>query len=205
MRSFPPVDHGRLSYAVEAQADKLWAPRCTFGGALAKEVAMANAPTIEISPAMLADIGLFGGLDQASLELLARELKPLRVEVGDNVVAEGETAREMYVVINGELEVVKKGPRGGEARVALFGPGDWFGEMSILDVGPRSATVRSVAPTLLLPITNEDVERLLYRRDPKAYSLLVMNIARELSRRLRVADGIIAQFVSTVSDTYRSA
>ncbi|MEM6958432.1 MAG: cyclic nucleotide-binding domain-containing protein [Myxococcota bacterium] len=166
---------------------------------------MANAPTIEISPAMLADIGLFGGLDQASLELLARELKPLRVEVGDNVVAEGETAREMYVVINGELEVVKKGPRGGEARVALFGPGDWFGEMSILDVGPRSATVRSVAPTLLLPITNEDVERLLYRRDPKAYSLLVMNIARELSRRLRVADGIIAQFVSTVSDTYRSA
>ncbi len=157
---------------------------------------------MRISPAMLGDIGLFGGLDDATLEVLATELAPFKVEVGQVVVEEGETAREMFVVISGELEVVKKGPRGGEARVALFGPGDWFGEMSILDVGPRSATVRSVAPTLLLKITNEDVERLLYRRDPKAYSLLIMNIARELSRRLRVADGIIAQFVSTVSDTY---
>ena len=157
---------------------------------------------MKVTAAMLGDIGLFGGLDDESLEVLATELVPEKVDIGSDVVQEGHTAREMYVVITGELEVVKRGPRGGEARVALFGPGDWFGEMSILDVGPRSATVRAVAPSVLLKVTNEDVERLLYRRDPKAYSLFVMNIARELSRRLRVADGIIAQFVSTVSDMY---
>ncbi len=113
-------------------------------------------------------------------------------------------SREMFVVVGGELEVVKEGPRGGDVRVALFGPGDWFGEMSILDVQPRSATVRAVAPTMLVRVTNEHVEHLLYRRDLKAYSLLMMNIARELSRKLRVADGILAQFVSTVNDTYVS-
>ncbi|MFT5354547.1 MAG: CRP/FNR family cyclic AMP-dependent transcriptional regulator [Polyangiales bacterium] len=164
-----------------------------------------EAPGMKISPSMLADIGLFGGLDDETLAILAEELPHVRVEVGAPVVSEGDTAQEMFVVINGELEVVKRGPRGGEARVALFGPGDWFGEMSILDVAPRSATVRSVAPTLLLRITNEDLDRLLYRRAPKAYYLVIMNIARELSRRLRVADGIIAQFVSTVSDTYPGA
>ncbi len=151
---------------------------------------------------MLRDIGLFGGLDEETLALLARELPTATVPIGATVVEEGDTSAEMFVVIGGELEVVKRGPKGGEFRVALFGPGDWFGEMSILDVQPRSATVRAVAPTMLVRITAEHVEKLLYRRDLKAYSLLLMNIARELSRRLRVADGILGQFVTTVSDTY---
>lgn len=159
-------------------------------------------PRPRINAEILRDIGLFGGLDDESLTILARELPTLHVEVGETVVEEGDLAREMFVVVGGELEVVKRGPRGGEFRVALFGPGDWFGEMSILDVMPRSATVRAVAPTMLVRVTNEHVEKLLYRRDLKAYSLLIMNIARELSRRLRVADGILGQFVSTVSDTY---
>ncbi|MEO0325693.1 MAG: hypothetical protein AAF447_22240, partial [Myxococcota bacterium] len=69
-------------------------------------------------------------------------------------------------------------------------------ESFIARVGPRNQ--------MLVKITTEDVETLLYRRDVKAYALFVMNIARELSRRLRVADGILAQFVSTVADTYGS-
>lgn len=53
-------------------------------------------------------------------------------------------------------------------------------------------------------LSAESVDRLLYRRDLKAYSLFVMNIARELSRRLRVADGILAQFVGTMAEEYVS-
>jgi CRP/FNR family cyclic AMP-dependent transcriptional regulator len=59
-----------------------------------------------------------------------------------------------------------------------------------------------LSPCLLLRIQAESVERLLYRRDMKAYALFVMNIARELSRRLRVADGIVAQLVASVDDEY---
>lgn len=155
-----------------------------------------------ITADMLRDIGLFGGLDDETLALLARELPTATIDVGKAVVEEGDTSREMFIVISGELEVVKKGPKGGEFRVALFGPGDWFGEMSILDVQPRSATVRAVAPTMVVQVTSEDVEQLLYRRDLKSYSLLIMNIARELSRRLRVADGILAQFVTAVNEQH---
>jgi CRP-like cAMP-binding protein len=108
----------------------------------------------------------------------------------------------MFVVVAGELEVVKKGESGGDVRVAVLGPGDWFGEMSIIDVQPRSASVRAVAPTLALSVTAEHVENLLYRRDVKDYALFIMNIARELSRRLRVADGILAQFYAALSHQY---
>lgn len=155
-----------------------------------------------IAPSMLREIGLFGGLDEATLEILARSLPVEQIAVAQRVVAEGDAAREMFVVVSGELEVLKRTPSGSEVRVAMLGPGDWFGEMAIVDVQPRSATVRSLAPSLLLRISAEHVDRLLYRRDLKAYSLLIMNIARELSRRLRVADGILAQFVGQVTDQY---
>lgn len=162
----------------------------------------ADRPMPKVTAPMLRDVGLFGGLDDESLSILARELPTIHVEPGSVVVHEGDQAREMFVVIGGELEVIKEARADGDVRVALFGPGDWFGEMAILDVQPRSATVRSVAPTMLLRITAEDVDKLLYRRDLKAYSLFVMNIARELSRRLRVADGILAQFVTSVTNEY---
>lgn len=165
----------------------------------------SERPRARITAHILKDIGLFGGLDDETLAILARELPTEHVEVGQVVVAEGDTSREMFVIIAGELEVVKESRSGHEVRVALFGPGDWFGEMSVLDIQPRSATVRAVAPTMLLRMSNEHVDRLLYRRDAKAYALLVMNIARELSRRLRVADGIIAEVMTSMSEAYVTA
>jgi len=154
---------------------------------------------------MLRDVGLFGGLTDETLTVLARELPTQHIETGAVVVREGDTAREMYVVIGGELEVVKETGGGGDVRVALFGPGDWFGEMAIVDPQPRSATVRALAPTMVLQVTAEDVDRLLYRKDVKSYALFIMNIARELSRRLRVADGLVAQFVTSVAINYKTA
>ena len=155
-----------------------------------------------IDLATLREVGLFGGIDDETLSVLCRELPIEWIGVGTRVVAEGDPAREMFVVLDGELEVLKKSRSGTEIRVAMLGPGGWFGEMSILDVQPRSASVRALAPSRVLRMSAESVERLLYRRDLKAYSLFVMNIARELSRRLRVADGILAQFAGVIADEY---
>ena len=156
-----------------------------------------------VTAAILRDIGLFGGLSDESLERLAKELPEVRVEPGKMVVGEGDLSTEMFVVIGGELEVVKRAADGTTVRVALLGPGDWFGEMAIIDVQPRSASVRSLAPSLLLSMSADQVERLLYRVALRDYTLLVMNIARELSRRLRVADGILAQFFVAMHEQYK--
>jgi CRP/FNR family cyclic AMP-dependent transcriptional regulator len=159
-------------------------------------------PLDVVDPQRLREVGLFGGLDDDTLTILATELPQVRVQVAERVVNEGDPAREMFVVLDGELEVLKKSASGGEVRVAMLGPSGWFGEMSILDVQPRSASVRAVAPSRLLRVSAESVDKLLYRRDLKAYSLFVMNVARELSRRLRVADGIIAHFMGSIAETY---
>ena len=165
------------------------------------DISPMSARGVSVTAGDLRNIGLFGALSDDVLTHLASTLSVIAPPPGTLVFREGDEARDMFVVVGGEMEVLKQSKRGIDARVALLGPGDWFGEMSILDVQPRSATVIAVAPTRLLRITSEALDT-LYRRDLKSYSLIVLNIARELSRRLRVADAIIADFVANVLDEY---
>lgn len=174
-------------------------------GAMAANVAK-HAPREARNPpvtvAKLREIGLFGALSDEVLEHLAGRLETVRVAPGEAVFREGDGgARQMYVVLDGEMEVTKRSRRGRETRVAILGPSDCFGEMSIIDMQTRSATVRSLAPARLLRITSEDMDA-LYRHDLKSYALIVLNIARNLSRRLRVTDGILADFTASVLDEY---
>ena len=158
-----------------------------------------------LSATALREIGLFGALSDDVLEHLAHLLKTSRVAPGDTVFREGDGGgREMYVVLDGEMEVSKRSRRGRDMRVAILGPNDWFGEMCVLDMQPRSATVRALAPSRLLRFTSEDIDA-LYRYDLKSYALIVLNIARDLSRRLRVTDGILADFTANVLDEYVAA
>jgi CRP-like cAMP-binding protein len=158
-----------------------------------------------ISNATLREIGLFGALSDEVLDRLAHMLATTRVAPGDAVFREGDSAaREMYVVLDGEMEVSKRSRRGRDMRIALLGPSDCFGEMSMIDMQARSATVRAVAPSRLLKLTSEDMDA-LYRADLKSYTLIVLNIARDLSRRLRVTDGILADFTANVLDEYVAA
>jgi CRP-like cAMP-binding protein len=152
----------------------------------------------------LREIGLFGALADDVLEHLAQTLKVVLPTTGDVLFREGDEPRDMFVVLRGELEVMKASPRGNQARIALLGPGNWFGDMSLLDMQPRSATVRVLAPSRVVRITSADLDA-LYRRDVKSYALIVQNLARELSRRLRVADGLLAGFVTTVMDSYMAS
>lgn len=149
----------------------------------------------------LREIGLFGGLLDDTLAQLSASLRAISVPAGQTVFREGDAGREMYVVLDGELEVQKRSRGGHDARVALLGIHDWFGEMSLLDIQPRSASVRTVSPCHLIVVGSADLDA-LYRRDLKAYSLLVLNIAREMSRRLRVADGILADVIAQLTDSY---
>jgi len=151
--------------------------------------------------ARLCDIGIFGGLGDDTLYGFARGLDVDEVDAGTVVFKEGDSGREMFVILDGEIEVLRRSKRGHETRVAILGPSDWFGEMSILDVLPRSATTRALAPTRLLKVTAHDLDG-LYRSNVKAYSLFVLNVAREMSRRLRVADGLLAELVTNVMDEY---
>ena len=154
-----------------------------------------------VSVERLREVGLFGALSDDVLTRLAHTLKQVRFGPGEVIFQEGDPAHEMFVVLEGEVEVMKKSRKGRLQRVAILGAPDAFGEMSIIDVQPRSATIRALAPSRLLRLSTEDLDQ-LYRHDLKAYALVILNIARDLSRRLRVTDGILADFTANMLDDY---
>jgi CRP/FNR family cyclic AMP-dependent transcriptional regulator len=165
------------------------------------EARETQTPT-SITGSMLKLSRLFDGMDDAVLDRMAAELQVDTASPGQVLIAEGQVASHMYVVIAGELEVLKANKTGRNVRMALLGPGDWVGEMSILDVKPRSATVRVVAPSTLVMVSSLDVTRLLREQNIEQYAVFIRNIGRELSRRLRVADGLIAQSATRLAKQY---
>jgi CRP-like cAMP-binding protein len=106
-----------------------------------------------------------------------------------------------FVVLQGYIVVLNRSKSGLDSRFAVLGPGFWFGVMGFMEGMPGSASVVTVSPARFFNITSADLHR-LYRFDMKSYSLIVLNIAREMSRRLRVADGILADLIANVVDGY---
>jgi CRP/FNR family cyclic AMP-dependent transcriptional regulator len=147
--------------------------------------------------AELRDIGLFGALGDDALQYLASTLAVLSRGPDEIVFSEGDEAREFYVLLRGEVEIYKVLKRSVEARLATLTAGHWFGEMSVLDVTRRSAGVRTLSSCRLLVITARDLDA-LYRRDLKSYTLFELNVARELARRLRLVDELLADFIGNV-------
>jgi CRP-like cAMP-binding protein len=75
--------------------------------------------------------------------------------------------------------------------------------MSLIDIQPRSAAVRSVGPATLVTLAHGDLAT-LHREDAESYTMLVMNIAREISRRLRRVDGLLANLMIDVQDVWKT-
>jgi CRP-like cAMP-binding protein len=135
--------------------------------------------------AFLVATPFFGGLSDASLDLLVSMLVERRFDVGDTVVAEGERGRSMFIVHSGELAVSKLGTSGRVVGIAGLEPGDFFGEMTLIEMQNRSATVVAESPTVLYELTAQNLYA-YYKAD-------MQNINRELCRRLRRADNRIAE------------
>lgn len=146
----------------------------------------------------LGALPLFGGLPPDALQRFAERAETVHVDAGQIVFAEGDHARSLYVLTSGLLDVVKSCPDKAangelpECHLAPIKPGDCFGEMSFIDMQPRSATVRAIESSDLWVWTYASIHE-RYCKDQKCAMLLVMNIARELSRRLRRTDELIAR------------
>lgn len=150
---------------------------------------------------LLREHALFRGLSDATFHLLSEELALETAPPGQVLVTEGEMANDMFVILDGEVEVLTHGKH-GRVCVALLGPGDWVGEMAVIETQPRSASARALSPTQVLRMSARDVWRLLADRDMGQYAILLTNIAKELSRRLRVADRLIANTGATLAQRY---
>jgi CRP-like cAMP-binding protein len=124
---------------------------------------------------LLRSVWLFEGCSQRELDQLATVTAVRDVHIGDVLSREGDARREFMVLISGKADV----SRNGEL-LATLGPGDFAGEMSLLDRKERVATLTAVEPTRLLVMTGANFDMLL--RDQPSFSRKLLTV---VSRRLR--------------------
>ena len=126
----------------------------------------------------LEEVSLLEGCSQRQLRAVARIAEVIEVPAGTVLARAGHTGDEFFLILDGSARV-DVSPR----KRAKLKPGDYFGEMSLLDGGPRSATVTADTPLRLLVIKRRDFATLL-REAPD----LIQSLLATLSRRVRQAE-----------------
>ena len=128
-------------------------------------------------------IPLFHTLGDRALQEIADLLIDRKFPKNATIFEEGVGGDYMYVIQEGQVKVTKMSEDGREKILEILGPGDFFGEMALLDREPRSASVKTTLHCVLLALSRKDFVALL-RRNPD----IAMELIRVLSRRLREAD-----------------
>jgi CRP/FNR family cyclic AMP-dependent transcriptional regulator len=149
---------------------------------------------------MLQRMPIFGALRDDALEFLLAAARTVRRCKGEYFFREGDEAQAMYVIESGRVAVLRDW-HARELRLNDLGPGDCFGEMALLDLHPRSASVRAEEDAVAIELSPGDLLR-LYEHDGEQFALVQMNIGRELCRRLRATDDLL--FRATMGEAPRS-
>jgi CRP-like cAMP-binding protein len=132
---------------------------------------------------ILKQMGLFQGLDSLELIQVSKLVKHRRYDVGDTVLKEGEEGDSLFVVKSGQFRAfVSYG--GTEKELAVFKPAASFGELALMDHGPRSATVVALVKGELLEFTSADLETLMGHSE-RLKICLQSNIITDLALKLR--------------------
>lgn len=139
---------------------------------------MANRPhKIDL----LGDIPIFRYLSKRHLELIERNADELAVSAGHQLTREGVLGHELFVIAEGTATVTRHG-----TTLASFGPGDFVGEMSLLDNEPGSATVTADGPMVLFVIGERQFHSLLLKIPE-----LTVEVLKGMAKRLRSADEVL--------------
>ena len=117
----------------------------------------------------------FAGLSKDELRELAKVTEDMEVEEGKTLTREGASGSEFFVIVDGDVSVTK-----GEAEVRTLGPGDFFGEIALLEDRPRTATVTAKSPLRFFVLTRRSFRALLDRQPE-----LEEKVVRALEERLR--------------------
>jgi CRP/FNR family transcriptional regulator, cyclic AMP receptor protein len=138
-----------------------------------------------VDVAELQRYSLFGGLQHEEIDLVRPYLELGTWQPGEFVLKEGETNGRLHFVLDGQVRVTKR-----NRTLVDLGEGETFGEVELLDVMPAVASIVALEPTKLAMISNKSLHA-LYKRNPALFAMLVMNLARDLARRLRRMDELM--------------
>jgi CRP/FNR family cyclic AMP-dependent transcriptional regulator len=136
-----------------------------------------------VSTAVLRAVPLFSSFPEDQLRTLATMVNRKSLPRGAMVMAAGDPTDSLYIVLSGRLKVMMSDADGKEVILSILGPGEFFGEMGLIDDSPRSASVIGIEPCELLSISKRDFNKCLADS-----SEMAMAVMRGLVQRLREAD-----------------
>lgn len=143
-----------------------------------------------MSTEVLRQAPLFSGLDDEAAEALSASMMETQLRRGGVVFREGDEGDRLYVVTEGKLKLGRTSVDGRENLLAILGPGQMFGELSLFDPGPRSATATAVTDCTMQSLSHEELGGWLSGRPEVARGLL-----NQLAGRLRKANDVVADLV----------
>jgi len=141
---------------------------------------------------LLQAMPVFGAIREDVLELLLGHARSASRRAGEYFFRENEQADSMFILESGCASVTKAW-QDGECFLHRLHAGDCFGEMALMDMGPRSASVRADEDCVAIELATRNFME-LFERDLEQFALIQMNIGREVCRRLRVADERVFQY-----------
>jgi CRP/FNR family cyclic AMP-dependent transcriptional regulator len=144
---------------------------------------MTSAMAPPVSTAVLKAVPLFSSFPEEQLRMLASVVTRRSTPRSTTVLAAGDLTDSLYIVLSGRLKVMMSDAEGKEVILSILGPGEFFGEMGLIDDSPRSASVVAIESCELLSITKRDFKKCLAENFEMA-----MAVMRGLVRRLREAD-----------------
>jgi CRP/FNR family transcriptional regulator, cyclic AMP receptor protein len=136
-----------------------------------------------VSPAVLKAVPLFASVPDEQLRMLTAVVTRRSVPRSTTVIAGGDVTDSLYIILSGRLKVMMSDTEGKEVILSILGPGEFFGEMGLIDDAPRSASVVALEPCELMSITKRDFKKCLAENFEMS-----MAVMRGLVRRLREAD-----------------
>lgn len=151
----------------------------------------------------LLDTPMFDNLDPSEIRQVLHIVETRNLQAGELVFSEGDAGDAWYVLYTGGVEVVKQTAEGEEDVIATLGPQACFGEISILDGLPRSATIRASGDSVMFRIPRTAFEELIKKEDRVAYKLLY-HMAILLAQRQRTTTDTLSKLLhhSEVSDVH---
>jgi CRP-like cAMP-binding protein len=135
---------------------------------------------------LLQRMAIFGGIRDEVLEFLLERSAIVRVPKDGFFFQEDDEGQSMFVLEEGKAAVLKRW-QGSDFLLSILERGDCFGEMALMDLSPRSASVRAVEDCVAIELSAAGLYE-LYRKDLGQFAMIEMNMGREVSRRLRASD-----------------
>lgn len=152
---------------------------------------------VETIVPILGKISIFGGLNDTQLYKIFRLLQRVSYKNLDYVFRQGSAPTHIYIIIKGKVRMLHE-IEGKNYQLFEFGPGNCIGEDSVIGIQPHTLSAVAIGDVDLAVIPKSSLLD-LYKTDSDIFTLLILNIARELSRRLKLTDNLLLHYIDRIS------